>query len=132
MRAADDLESIADYAAALGSYMTRLDKDELDFSEDAWKDLVNFHQEVLSFFNEVCKALKQEDYSSTHGIRQKANRLNDLADSIRNAHLDRMKAGSCGALPALTFSDMAVALRRIKNHTVNLHEALSIETSTGT
>jgi phosphate:Na+ symporter len=35
-----------------------------------------------------------------------------------------MKAGSCGALPALTFSDMAVALRRIKNHTVNLHEAL--------
>ena len=46
---------------------------------------------------------------------------------VRKAHLDRMKAGLCGALPALTFSDMAVALRRIKNHTVNLHEAMFSE-----
>ena len=39
-----------------------------------------------------------------------------------------MKAGTCSALPALTFSDMAVALRRVKNHTVNLHEALIAHT----
>jgi phosphate:Na+ symporter len=50
-----------------------------------------------------------------------------LADAIRDAHLSRMKAGACGALSALIFSDMAIALRRIKNHTVNLHEALSVE-----
>ncbi|NIQ96699.1 MAG: hypothetical protein GWN87_22805, partial [Desulfuromonadales bacterium] len=56
-----------------------------------------------------------------------ATRLNDLADQVRKAHLDRMKAGTCNALPALTFSDMAVALRRMKNHTVNLHEALFTE-----
>ena len=29
----------------------------------------------------------------------------------RTLNLDRMKEGSCGALPALTYSDMAVALR---------------------
>jgi len=58
-------------------------------------------------------------------IRKEAKRLNDLADSVRKAHLERMKAGSCNALPALTFSDMAVAMRRIKNHTVNLYEALA-------
>ena len=67
--------------------------------------------------------------SSTRKIYDEATRLNDLADEVRNAHLERMKDGSCGALPALTFSDMAVALRRIKNHTVNLHEALFAETS---
>lgn len=40
MSAADELESIADYAAWFCSYMKRLDKHELDFSEDSWKDLI--------------------------------------------------------------------------------------------
>ncbi|MEJ2470000.1 MAG: Na/Pi cotransporter family protein [Desulfuromonadales bacterium] len=127
VRAADELESIADYAASFCSYMKRLDKHELDFSEDAWKDLLDYHQEVLTFFNLVCDSFNNEDRQSTRKIYDEATRLNDLADQVRKAHLDRMKAGSCGALPALTFSDMAVALRRIKNHTVNLHEALFSE-----
>lgn len=129
VRAADELESIADYAASICSYMKRLAKHELDFSEEAWNDLINFHHEVLAFFTTVCKAFRNDDRSSSHDIHAEASRLNDLADAVRKAHLERMKTGSCGALPALTFSDMAVALRRIKNHTVNLHEALSIETS---
>ena len=128
VRAADELESIADYAASLCSYMKRLAKDELDFSEDAWKDLIAFHREVFSFFTLVCRTFKNEEGDSAQ-IYEMAQNLNDLADGIRNAHLERMKAGSCGALPALTFSDMAVALRRIKNHTVNLYEAMAVEAS---
>jgi phosphate:Na+ symporter len=124
VRVADELESIADYAASLCSYMKRLDKHELDFSQEAWKDLLDYHHEVFTFFNLVCNAFKNEDVSSSRKIYDEAHRLNDLADAIRDNHLKRMKSGSCGALPALTFSDMAVALRRIKNHTVNLHEAL--------
>jgi len=131
IRAADELESIADYAASLCSYMKRLDKYELDYSQDGWDDLIGFHHEVFSFFTQVCNAFNKEDSSSTRKIYDEASRLNDLADRIRRSHLDRMKDGSCAALPALTFSDMAVALRRIKNHTVNLHEALFAGTSLG-
>jgi phosphate:Na+ symporter len=108
--------------------MKRLDRHELDFSEAAWADLNNFHQDVFAFFTDVCKFFQNEDQRSSSGINSESRRLNDLADAVRNAHLDRMKAGSCGALPALTFSDMAVALHRIKNHTVNLHDALFVET----
>jgi phosphate:Na+ symporter len=85
---------------------------------------------VFAFFTQVCRAFNDEDVSSTRKIYDEASRLNDLADEVRKTHLARMKEGSCGALPALTFSDMAVALRRIKNHTVNLHEALFHEIST--
>jgi phosphate:Na+ symporter len=127
IRAADELESIADYAMSLCAYMKRLDKYELDFSEEGWKDIQNYHHEVFSLFTQVCRAFNNEDASSTRKIYDEANRLNDLADSIRSGHLERMKLGTCGALPALTFSDMAVALRRIKNHTINLHEALFVE-----
>ena len=128
VRVADEFESIADYAASICSYMKRLDRHEIDFSEAAWADLNNFHQDVFAFFTDVCKFFQNEDQRSSSGINSESRRLNDLADAVRNAHLDRMKAGSCGALPALTFSDMAVALHRIKNHTVNLHDALFVET----
>ena len=127
VRAADELESIADYATNFSSYMKRLDKHELDFSAEGWNDLMNYYQEVINFFNMVCEAFKDEGVSNTREIYAEATRLNDLADQVRKNHLDRMKAGTCSALPALTFSDMAVALRRIKNHTVNLHEALFTE-----
>ncbi len=132
VRAADELESIADYAANFCSYVKRLDKHDLDFSEEAWRDIHDFHNEILSFFSQVCKAFNNEDISSTRKIYDEANRLNDLTDQVRKEHLKRMKEGSCGALPALTFSDMVVALRRIKSHTVNLHEALFAEDSAAT
>ncbi len=131
IRAADELESIADYAASLCSYMKRLDKYELDYSQDGWDDLIGFNREGFAFYTHVCKAFYSEDTHSTREIYDEANRLNDLADKVRKFHLVRMKDGSCGALPALTFSDMAVALRRIKNHTVNLHEAIFAGTSLG-
>jgi phosphate:Na+ symporter len=127
IRAADELETITDYAASIGSYSKRLEKNELDFSEDAWNDLSSFHAKVLTFFTLAGKTLQNEDGGSASDIREEAGRLNVLADAIRDAHLSRMKAGACGALSALIFSDMAIALRRIKNHTVNLHEALSVE-----
>lgn len=127
VRAADELESIADYSASLCSYMKRLDKHELDFSPEAWEDILDYHREVFAFFVLVCNDFTATDAVSSRKIYDEANRLNDLADSIRDRHLKRMKEGCCGALPSLTFSDMAVALRRIKNHTVNLHEALFIK-----
>lgn len=109
--------------------MRRLEKNELDFSADAWSDLHNFHREVFGFFTLVCKSFHGEGAVDKKTVYSEAARLNDLADEIRSAHLVRMRGGQCGALPALTFSDMAVAMRRIKNHTVNLHQALSEEPS---
>jgi phosphate:Na+ symporter len=127
IRAADELETITDYAASICNYLKRLEKNDLDFSEDGWKDLSSFHIEVSAFFTLVGNALQNEEAAGTSAVLKEAARLNELANVIRDAHLVRMKSGSCSALSALIFSDMAIALRRIKNHTVNLHEALSVE-----
>jgi len=127
IRAADELETITDYAVSISIYLKRLEKNDLDFSEDAWKDLESFHAQLLNFFTLAGKTLYDEDTNNTGEVKAEAARLNGLADIIRDAHLVRMKSGSCSALSSLIFSDMAIALRRIKNHTVNLHEALSVE-----
>lgn len=55
--------------------------------------------------------------------------LNEEGDNIRMKHLKRTaksaEEGEYNPLAALTFSDMIVALRRVKNHSLNLAEALS-------
>ncbi|MCD4688616.1 MAG: Na/Pi cotransporter family protein [Desulfuromonadaceae bacterium] len=127
IRAADELESIADYATSVSSYLKRLEKNELDFSEDAWDNLKGFHTEVFAFYTQAAQLLQSEGSGSMIDVRKEAGRLNDLADVIRDAHLVRMKTGSCSALSSLIFSDTAIALRRIKNHTVNLYESLLVE-----
>ena len=127
IRAADELESITDYAASLVVYLKRLEKNDLDFSKEAWKDLEDFHARVFDFFTLVGKILQSEDSDTGSAVWEETGRLNEVANAIRDAHLGRMKAGSCSALAALIFSDMVIALRRIKNHTVNFYEALSFD-----
>jgi len=123
IRGADELESIADYAESLASYKYRLHKNEYDFSEVAWEELYEFLIRNLNLFDLVVQDLAGESHSSFENIKEKANSLNRHADDIKIKHLSRMNDGSCKARPALTYSDMMVALRRIKNHTVNLFES---------
>lgn len=127
IRAADELETITDYAASVCSYLKRLEKNDLNFSDEAWQDLSSFHTEVSAFFALAGNVLLGEADAGASAVRNETGRLNVLANTIRDAHLKRMKAGSCSALSSLIFSDMAIALRRIKNHSVNLYEALSVE-----
>jgi hypothetical protein len=56
-------------------------------------------------------------------LLEMGDRLRKRADAIREAHLERTRAGDCDALAGLTFSDMLVALRRIKNHSINMVDA---------
>ena len=54
---------------------------------------------------------------------RKSDVIGTRADEVRDAHLLRVKEGRCDALAGLVFSDIIVALRRIKNHSVNLLDA---------
>ena len=51
--------------------------------------------------------------------------LNLQADEIRERHLRSIQEGVHVPLSGLTFSDIVVALRRIKNHSLNFAEAFS-------
>ena len=123
IRAADELESIADYAQSLCRYRKRLLRNEQGFSAAAWAELKSYQGGIWNFYDKVSKLMETSDADIESSIISDAQKLNRQADGVRESHLKRLREGSCKALPGLTFSDMIVALRRIKNHTVNLFEA---------
>ncbi len=123
IRKSDELESIADYAESVATYRKQLFDSNLNFSEEGWKDVFRYFTETKQFFEKVTENILDLDEKKIDGFWEKARELNDQADSVRDRHLERMREGTCKALPALSFSDIIVSLRRIKNHTVNLFEA---------
>ena len=124
IRAADEIESVIDYCQSICQYRKRMFENNLTFSETGWADIFDFFDKVKDLFTLVSKLTAGEDLNLADKVSTSSRALTEHADHLRNLHLDRMREGTCQAMPALAFSDIMVAMRRIKNHSVNLYEAL--------
>ncbi|MGB4247378.1 MAG: Na/Pi symporter, partial [Pseudohongiellaceae bacterium] len=126
IRMADEFESIADSLQSFSIYRARLYKQKESISAEAWADLTEFYNEVDTFVGRVAAARrKRADSTRITGLLEEGKRLNKLANTMRDRHLERLKAGTCMSIPAQTYSDMFVSLRHIKNHAVNILETYS-------
>ncbi|EPZ49806.1 Na/Pi-cotransporter II-like protein [Bacteriovorax sp. BAL6_X] len=117
----DELESIADYIERLIAYSARGDISKL-IRDEAKKDFDALFVNVKAFYDSVSNQilLDRVDYSVAE---RKSKELRDQAEQIRKKHLDRVSSGEYDALGALTYSDMIVALRKIRSHTENAAQA---------
>lgn len=123
IRMADELESIADSLQSFSIYRARLYKQKESLSPEAWEDLSRFYNEVDTFVGRVCMARrKRADATRITGLMEESKRLNKMGNNMRDAHLDRLKSGTCQSIPAQSYSDMFVSLRHIKNHALNILE----------
>ncbi|MCB0325773.1 MAG: Na/Pi cotransporter family protein, partial [Bdellovibrionales bacterium] len=124
IRAADELESIADYCHAVCRFRKRLHKNKQDFSQAGWDDVFEYFLRVKRLYTMVSELLTDYDAATAEIVPVFAGSLTEYGDELRERHLERMREGSCKPLPALVFSDLVIAMRRMKNHSVNLFEAL--------
>ncbi len=125
VRIADELESIGDYAENLAKYYIRSKAEGQTFSADARQDLKRVGRHVLEFYDFVFEALKKNDHTLLPETKTKGDVINQIADQVRDAHIQRFNDGECNPMASIIFSDIVVALRRSKNHTVNVAEAIA-------
>lgn len=124
MRMADEIESIADSLQAFSIYQSRLFKRNEDIGEEAWQDIMVFFNEVEAYFKELSDARAEDLDTATIKERLKgAKSIKKLGKDMRDRHLDRLREGQYQAATAQMFSDMFMALQRVKNHSVNYIEA---------
>lgn len=115
IKIADELESVADYIERLANYRERFKTNE-SLVGDSRTEFFQFFDEVWEFFNLIGKGLDDEDVLDMTRIEAKSHELQLWADSMREKHLDRISKGSYPPVTALTYSDMVVALRKIRAH----------------
>ncbi len=122
MRLSDELESVADYLDRLSSYASKISLDDL-FVGEAKADFFDFYKDVEEFYQDNSSHLDKYDAIDMTVVMRKSEQLRLKAEAIRSRHLERVSEGVYKPLTALTYSDMIVALRKIRSNTQNISEA---------
>jgi phosphate:Na+ symporter len=124
IKIADELESVADYIERLASYRDRF-KSSQKIEGESRTEFFQFLDEVWNFFELVGAGLMNGEVLDMPSIEAKSDELQLWADSMREKHLDRISKGTYLPVTALTYSDMVVALRKIRAHSFLM--AMAIE-----
>ena len=111
----DELESVADYIERLANYRERFKASE-SLAGESRTEFFKFMDDVWQFFELVAGGLDSSAALDMSQIEAKSHELQLWADSMREKHLDRISKGTYLPVTALTYSDMVVALRKIRAH----------------
>lgn len=117
----DEFESIADYLERIVNYKARFQNDPS--SGPSIDDYREFMEKVWNFFQSSAEGIYGKTRENFNDVVKQSEELRVWADNMRDRHLDRVSKGEYEPLTALTYSDMVVALRKIRAHAFNVAEA---------
>ena len=121
----DELESISDYAANIVKYRMRLDENNIKLKRESRELLAGIVTQIIEFTQQTSSWLEESTKLELEPIITQYRKLTAMANDVRDQHLEMVQKKQYPPLFALTFSDIMVSLRRIKNHTMNIAEAIS-------
>jgi phosphate:Na+ symporter len=125
----DEFESIADYLERIVKYKERFKQDPKVGASN--KEYFEFMENVWEFFELCTKGYLEGVDQDRDYIIKKSEQLRIWADHMRDRHIERISKGEYEALSALTYSDMVVALRKIRAHAMNVSEAHEMSKGNG-
>jgi phosphate:Na+ symporter len=126
----DEFESIADYLERIVNYKARFQNDPS--SGPSIDDYREFMDRVWTFFQSSVQGLYGKSSENLSEVIKQSEELRIWADNMRDRHLERVSKGEYEPLTALTYSDMVVALRKIRAHAFNVAEACETYNTTTT
>ena len=113
----------ADYLERLAEYRQRF-KGGDTLEGESRKEFFGFLDEVQAFYAQTIVGLVDADKHDMEKITSKSDELQIWADSIRDNHIARISKGAYAPVTALTFSDMVVAVRKIRTHAFRMSESV--------
>ncbi|MEC7275320.1 MAG: hypothetical protein VXV96_03285 [Bdellovibrionota bacterium] len=122
LRIADSLENIADYVDKVASYHTRYLQGG---APGNWRqEFVGFYRQVRDFYTLVAQDLPGQGDRDEKMIRIQAQKLKIAAEALREEHMGRFEEFSQDPMNLMTYSDMIVCMRKMRGHTLKLHQRL--------
>lgn len=123
IRVANEIESIADYCERLANYRRRLMREGVVLSDAALRELLGYFDRTIGLYEEIVDRARRNEVGWLLAIKTKAQYLATEADSLRDANLHRLATQRAAPGEGIFFNDLLVAMRRIRNHALNMAEA---------
>ena len=118
-----NLERIGDHAMNICEYTNMIKEKQITFSKEV---MVQIEQ-----MKEVCcDALdllldNQANSESLHSIESIEQKIDDMTESFRKGHIDRMQTGKCSDEGCVLYSEMLTDFERIGDHILNIGQEVT-------
>lgn len=124
---ADEYESISDYIAKILKLHLRLKNENLKLPEKERDDISGLHDAVNGYIELVNEALKNRYKEIMVKAGPQSDTITHKVRQVRTQHIARLSDVPIDPHITMIFADMLNDYRRVKDHTLNIAEALAGE-----
>ena len=125
LRMADEYESISDCLASVQKFQLRLGEQGHRFNQQQRTALGELHDSVTEFLDLVCDAYEQRLTEVLPAATSLAAEITERVKSLRNSHINDLSQGRMEPYVNLAFTSSLGAYRAVRDHVVNITEAMS-------
>jgi len=115
-------ERIGDHAQNIADYVATISAKAISFSESALDEIRQMQEITDKALSRILTpaADKVQRLSEVSALEQ---RIDDMTDTYRETHLQRMKDGICSEEGCILYSELLTDFERIGDHVLNIAEA---------
>jgi len=127
LRMADEYESVSDYYAKILKLNLKRIKNEIEFTKGGRADLLALHDLVDEYVRLVSDSVSSRRIEVLSKARIQGEAIDVYVKESRGRHLAQVGRESTNPRATLIFTDMLNSYRRVKDHVLNIAEALAGE-----
>ncbi|MBN2411131.1 Na/Pi cotransporter family protein [candidate division KSB1 bacterium] len=127
LRMADEYESISDEIIIIMKLNVKMKKRGLKFSKQDKADIIELHKLVALHVADVSQAVKINNGNFLTKSMNDGKKINHMIKEHRARHLNNLGTKQASPLLSLLYTDMLNSYKRIKDHSINIAEALAGE-----
>jgi phosphate:Na+ symporter len=129
LRIADEMESVGDYYAMAMKRLIKMEQENIQLDGDAHTTLLQLHDRVSEYTNMIADAVHDGFGDILTKAVSEGSEISHMVKHMRDAHLARMSTieGGVSPMKSLVYTDVLQAYRKIKDHMLNVAEALAGE-----
>jgi len=116
MQTVPSFERIGDYGTNLVELAERLEKEEVDFSDFAKKELSLICEAVNEILTITVDAFTRDDNEAAKKIEPLEETIDDMVRILKDRHTKRLKNGTCAVSSGLVFMEALTHLERASDH----------------
>ncbi len=125
LRLADEFESVSDYISNVLKLYMRLDEARVEFSPGQQKELLELHDVIAIYYDRVHEGFALDAFDKyLSGIRLDSRKVTTKIRTLRDRHWERLSDETVEPLVSTSYMDIANAYRRMKDHLLNIGEAI--------
>jgi phosphate:Na+ symporter len=115
-----NIERVGDHAENLAELALEKIKNNIMLSESAYEELKDICNKAVDSFEYAIRARETENVEYIREVERLEDIVDDMKDTLRQRHIDRLSQGLCTSENGVIFIDALINLERISDHSLNI------------